>query len=256
MLEMIITTIRPEIIIHLAALSESEYIMKDPFETIYINGVVACKICDLIHRHRIKTRLFNTCSSEMFNGHKECLVKDDDRNFLPTWPYAYAKILSYHIVEYYRNKYGYCFSNGILFPTESKNRKQGFLMKKIKTHIENWNHKREVLNLGCLYSYRNMSHVDDVVDAICIILEQEKGDNYVISGEESYLVVDIVIRFYAKHNIELIKDGRRLLEKNTKETVVVFDESKEGLNINGCSEKLRSLGWRQKYSFDKMLEML
>jgi len=256
-LEMILTTIRPNKIIHLAALSESESIMKEPFETIYINGVVACKICEILHIHKINCRLFNTCSSEMFKGHKDYLIHDQDKFFLPTYPYAYGKILSYSIIEYYRNKYGYSFSNGILFPTESKRRKGGFLMKKIKDHIEEWKKNRTNLKLGNLYSNRNMLYVEDVVDAIYLILNQDKGDNYVICGDENYLIIDIIISFYKQYEIDLILKDNFLLEKKSNDIVIEF-EPRNGseINLRGCSKKLKELGWKIKYSFNDIINNL
>ena len=253
-LEMILTSIRPSKIIHLAALSESESIMKDPFETIYINGVVVCKICDILYRNKIQSRLFNTCSSEMFKGHIDYTIQDDDKFFVPTYPYSYGKILSYHMIEYYRKRYGCCFSNGILFPTESERRKSGFLMKKIKDHISVWGEKRERLKLGSLYSHRNMLHVDDVVEAICLILNQEKGDNYVISGEESNLVLDIVIKFYERHGIDLIVQDHCLVDRDTGDVVIEF-EGRNGseTKIDGCARRLKDLGWKVRYNLDEIL---
>lgn len=253
-LELVLTSIRPSKIIHLAALSESESIMKDPFETIYINGVVTCKICDILYRNKIQSRLFNTCSSEMFKGHMDCTIRDDDRFFLPTYPYSYGKILGYHMIEYYRKKYGCCFSNGILFPTESGRRKSGFLMKKIKDHIGVWRDKRERLKLGSLYSHRNMLHVDDVVEAIWLILNQEKGDNYVISGEESDLVLEIVIKFYEIHGIHLIIQEHSLLDRDTGDVVIEFEGMNGSeTNINGYARKLKELGWKVRYDLDGIL---
>lgn len=256
-LEIILTCIRPSKIVHLAALSESESISKDPFDTININGVVACKICDILYRNQIQSRIFNTCSSEMFKGHVNYIIQDDDKFFLPTYPYAYGKILSYHMIEYYRNKYGCCFSNGVLFPTESKRRKSGFLMKKIKDHIGSWKEKRERLKLGSLYSHRNMLHVDDVVEAICLILNQEKGDNYVISGEESNLVLDIVMKFYERHGIHLIIQDHFLLDRDTREIVVEFElRNGSETKIDGCAMRLKELGWKVRYGLDEIVDDL
>ena len=253
-----ITSIRPSKIIHLAALSESEPIMKDPFETIYINGVVACKICDIIHKHRLNVKLFNTCSSEMFKGHKNYLVTDDDKSFSPTYPYAYGKILSYSMVEWYRNKYGYCFSNGILFSTESRNRKEGFLMRKLKDHIDNWkNGKKEVLKLGNIFSYRNMLYVDDVVNAIHLIMKQDLGDNYVISDEESNLVMDIIINFYEKNGFQLIIKDNFIYDKESDNKIIEFStENADKINILGKSNLLKKIGWEIKYRLDNILDEL
>lgn len=256
-LEYILTSIKPNKIIHLAALSESEKIMKDAFDTIYINGVVACKICDILHKNNISTKFLNTCSSEIFKGHKNIVVNDDDRFFLPTYPYAFGKILSYNITEYYRNKYNYSFSNIILFPTESKNRKPGFLMSKIREHIESWKIKKEKLKLGCLYSYRNMLHVNDVVNAIKLILDQDKGNNYVIANDNSYLLLDIIIKFYKKHGICLVQNNNFLFELNTDDIVIEFEENQnENININGNSLKLKNLGWKIQYDLEHILEFI
>lgn len=255
-LEKIIQIVNPKKLIHLGAISESEENMKDIFETIEVNGLVTCKICDILHKNNIECRLFNAASSDMYKGHKDYVIQEDDTNFRPTYPYAYAKILGYSVVEYYRKKFGYLFSNGVLFTTESKDRKSCFLMKKLSLHINEWKNNKTILKLSSLESYRNLNLADDVVDAIELILEQPKGDNYLICSDEINKIVDIVKEFYKINHIELYEKDYRLIDKKTGLPVIEYSKpSQNDTKINGKCIKLKNFGWKS-CSLNQLLEKL
>jgi GDP-D-mannose dehydratase len=173
-------------------------------------------------------------------------------------PYSIAKTMGHNIVKFYRDNYNFPFSNGILFTIESPLKRKEFLLNKVANHIKNWNTDKTPLVLGSLDSNRILLHADDAANAIKVILEQNNGDDYIICGNENNKVSDIVSRMYNKININLEKDGNKLVDKNSKEVIIIIENINIGYdtqktNIIGYPQKLYNLGWRQKYDLDYIL---
>jgi len=260
-LEKVLTMIRPDIVIHLASISSAQYAFKHPIETLYSNGMAIAQICEIIHRKGWKTKLFNASSVEIYKGHVDYFVKEDEltHTYNPH-PYSIAKIMGQSMVDFYRNTYQSPFSNGILFTTESKYKRPEFLLNKMGKHIQQWKQGNQtVLKVGNLESYRNVIHASDVARAIRQIIQQENGDNYLICGYQSYKILDLVFRLYAFADIELIQIGNQLCEKNTGISVILMETNPEGLDttpidIRGEPTKLTKLGWKPFFSIDDILK--
>ena len=118
-LEQTLTIIQPDVIVHLASISSSHDALKNPIETLQSNGLLTVQLCDIIQRKGWSTKLFNASSSEMYKGHIDYAVQEDDRNMFHLHPYSIAKAMGHSMVEFYRTTYGLPFSNGVIFTTES-----------------------------------------------------------------------------------------------------------------------------------------
>jgi len=196
-LENFLSIVKPDIIIHLASLSSSSYAFYNPIETLYTNGMLVAHLCDIIHRNNWNTILFNAVSSDMYKGHERYMVSEDDTHKYHDHPYSIAKIMGSSIVDFYRKTYNYNFSNGIIFTTESKDKGDNFLLKKISNHIKDWKSgNRDPLEIGNLDSYRNIIHVSDVVSAIHTIINQNRGDTYLICNDNGNQMRDYVEKMY------------------------------------------------------------
>jgi GDP-mannose 4,6-dehydratase len=255
-LELNLHIIKPDIIIHLAGISSSIEAFKEPLYTLELNGMTVANICDIIYKNKWKTKLFNASSSEMFKGHINYDVKEEDHNMYHTHPYSIAKIMGHSIVEFYRLTYDLPFSNGVFFTIESKYKNGNFLLRKIADHSKKWKETNEPLKLGSLDSSRTILHASDAAKAIKIILEQNNGDNYIISGEDNIKILDLVLKVYSLNgiNIEVIDN---VLYSNNK-IVAVIENSNKGIdvsaiNITGTASKLYNLGWKQHYSIDDIV---
>lgn len=260
-LEYFLSCVKPDVIVHLAGISSSKRALEHEKQTIYTNGLATVNLCDIIHRRGWKDLiLFNASSSEIFKGDGEVMLSDElgfeFPNFNLTNPYAIAKTLGHSTIEYYRRMYGYNWSNGILFTTESKHKCGDFLLKKLSTHIQS----RRLIETGPLDSYRNMIHASDVARAIYTIVEQPFGDTYIVSNisNELYMMRDIVKQMYmlAGYTIEDRKTDKSLVDAQTGE--VLLRESGQGTDmyptkVNGNPCKLLQLGWKPMYALSHIL---
>jgi GDP-mannose 4,6-dehydratase len=258
-LDQTLSVIKPDIIVHLASISSSYYALHNPIETLHCNGFVTAKLCDIIHKKGWATKMFNASSSEIYKGHIEYDVKEDDHNMFHLHPYSIAKIMGHSIIEFYRNTYRLPFSNGVIFTTESPLKRPEFLLNKVVAHIKEWkNGNKAPLHVGNLDSYRNILHASDVARAIYTIVSQEKGDTYLICNDHSYKVYDLIIQLYMNSGIELERIDNSLYEISSKLKVVLIENKQFGFdstptNIRGEAKKLKELGWNPTVSIEMML---
>jgi GDP-mannose 4,6-dehydratase len=280
-----ILTVKPDIIVHLASISSSQYAYEHPVETLMTNGMLTATLCDIIHKQGLKTKLFNASSSEIYKGHVDYLVKEDDTHKYHLHPYSIAKTMGQSMVDFYRTTYGLPFSNGILFTTESERKRPEFLLNKVKQHVKLWNESgkesKKPLRVSNLDSYRNILHASDVAIAISIIIQQPIGDDYLICNDYSVKVYDLVLQIYSNNGISLMKIDDNTETTNDKDTI--FYDNETGLecliiennknqknqqnqkiqgnkgfdttptNIRGECVKLKQLGWKPKIEINDLL---
>ena len=257
-LELNLNIIKPDKIIHLSGVSSSIEAFKNPINALELNGMTVAYICEIIHKNKWTTKLFNASSSEMFKGHTNYHIAEDSHNMYHSHPYSIAKIMGHSIVEFYRNKYNLPFSNGILFTIESKYKNGDFLFNKIVSHTKKWKETFEPIKLGSLDSHRIILHGSDAATAIKVILEQTIGNNYVICGDTNAKIIDLVLKIYSLNGIDINCNINNTLYSNGK-IVAIIENTNEALdtvpiNITGTASKLNALGWYPKYSVDDILQ--
>jgi GDP-mannose 4,6-dehydratase len=265
-LEFFLDTIKPDIIIHLAGISNSADAYQNPIKTLEINGLVTAYLCDIIHKKQMKTILFNSSSSEMYKGHNIYKVDENDTHKYHLHPYSIAKIMGHNMVDFYRETYDLPFSNGIFFTIESKDKNNSFLLNKVSCHAKKWNKTKEVLVLGNLSSYRNILHAYDAANAIEKIIKSNKFGNYLICNTETHKVIDLVKYIYSLCEIELyeniIDDKTYYYENKTHLPVIELTSEQKGYdttitNIDGSPTKLLEMGWTPTiYIHDILCEIL
>jgi GDP-mannose 4,6-dehydratase len=263
-LEHYLTAIKPDIIIHLAAISSSKYAMDNPLETLNSNGMVVAEICEIIHRNRWKTtKFFNASSSEIYKGHVQRDVAEDDTHTYHNHPYSIAKILGKSVVEFYRDMYGHPFSNGVIFTTESPLKRPEFLLNKVAKHIREWSNTRDPLYVGNLDSHRTIIHASDVATAIRTIVVQPVGDTYLIcSTDKSRRVYDLVANLFDYAGIPVSAQNNTFYDDETNRPILVIqDDVYKGFennltNISGTPTKLLKLGWTPHYTTEMILKEL
>lgn len=262
LLEHNLSIIKPNAIVHLASISSSHYAFKNPIETIHCNGLLTALLCDIIYKKGWSTKIFNASSSEIYKGHIDYDVQEDDHNIFHLHPYSIAKTMGHNIVEFYRKTYGLPFSNGVIFTTESPLKRPEFLFNKVAAHIKSWkNGNKTVLQVGNLDSFRNILHASDVANAIHMIISQDKGDTYLICNDESHKVYDLVLKLYSLSGIEVDKKENALYEKSSCLQTIIIEDKQLGFestptNIRGEAIKLTELGWKPMKPIESIIDEL
>ena len=264
-LEYFVKMVNPDNIIHLAGISSSIEAFNNPTKSLQNNGMITAKLCEIIYKNNNKIRFFNASSSEIYKGHVNYFVKDNNNksinNTLHIHPYSIAKIMGQNIVQFYRTNYNLHFSNGIIFTTQSEKKSENFLLNKIAHYIRKWKKNKNInpLVLGDLSSYRNIIHPKDVIRAIKYILKHNCGDDYSICSYNSYSIYSLVEKLFIKAGIQVVKDDKtnNILEKITKKTIIIIRNinglDTKKINIEGYPYKLENLNWKIKFSIDDIL---
>jgi len=263
-LEMYLQSVQPDAIVHLAGISSSIKAFHHPTDTVKTNGLVAVKICEIIHKNNLKIKLFNASSSEIYKGHVKYFVKENDTNMFHQHPYSIAKTASHSMVDFYRNTYDLPFFNGIIFTTESPRKSCDFLLNKVARHVTRWkiNGERQTLRLGNLDSFRNILHAEDAAEAIHCIIKREKGDNYLICGYSSWKIYNVVMDIFEESGIKiqtLSENDSSLYDINVPDIPVIIIEGalKETdtaiIDIQGYPQKLLALGWKPTYDIKSLI---
>lgn len=251
----------PQACIHLSSITRTETGFSkenqnaSPLEVYRSDALVITEICDSIVKNALRCSVFNASSSEIYKGYGTYCVREDDNKFLPYNPYSIGKVLTTSLIQYYRKNYGKHFSNGIIFTTESQNRSNEFLLKKVSLYLAKLKEKISspqccppTLNIGSLCSSRIIQHTSDVAKAIKIIFEQPKGDDYIICGLEQKTCLELVLELCRIHGFEPWHTENSIFDKTSGRLLISYSTSEfsrqSETHISGRPEKLLSLGWK------------
>ena len=233
---------------NLAAQSHVRISFDQPVYTAQATGIGTLNLLEAIRLHNKDIRMYQASSSEMFgNSIDDDGYQRETTPMNPVSPYGCAKVFSYNICRNYRNSYDMFISNGILFNHESPRRGTNFVTNKvvkaavrIKLGLEN-----ELL-LGNLNATRDWGHAKDYVEAMWMLLQQEKSGDYVCSTGISHSVLELVEYVFGKLDL----DWKEYVKTDSK-----FLRPEELEDLKGDSIKLRNeTGWVPKYTFESMLD--
>jgi GDPmannose 4,6-dehydratase len=240
-------SIAPDEIYHLGAQSHVRVSFDMPEYTGDITGLGTLRILEAIRKTGIKTKFYQASSSEMFGA--TAPPQSEKTIFQPRSPYAAAKVYAYYIVQNYREAYGIFASNGILFNHESPRRGETFVTRKITraaTQIKLG--LKEKLYLGNLNAKRDWGFAGDYVEAMWMMLQQEKPDDFVIATGETHSVREFAEIVFTKLGLDYHKyvmvDHRYF--RPTEVDVLLGDSAK--------AKKI--LGWQPKISFENLIDMM
>lgn len=183
----LIYNIRPDEVFHLAAQSHVRVSFDMPEYTGDASGLGTTRILDAIRKSGVTTRFYQASTSEMFGSAKP--PQSEITPFEPRSPYAAAKVYAYWITRNYREAYDMFATNGILFNHESPRRGETFVTRKITRALAAIKAgKQKHLYLGNLDSKRDWGYAPEYVEAMWMILQQDKPDDYVIGTGESHTI--------------------------------------------------------------------
>ncbi|MBU2529214.1 GDP-mannose 4,6-dehydratase [bacterium] len=208
----VIYNIKPDEIYHLGAQSHVRVSFDIPEYTGNVTGLGTTRILEAIRKSGIKTKFYQASSSEMFGA--AAPPQSENTAFKPQSPYAAAKLYSYWMVRNFREGYGLFASNGILFNHESPRRGETFVTHKITRAVVNIvAGRQEKIYLGNLAAKRDWGFAPEYVEAMWLMLQQEKADDFVIGTGESHSVKEFVEESFSYAGIELEWKGEGEKEK-------------------------------------------
>ena len=247
----IIKKTKPNEIYNLAAQSHVAVSFKIPEYTSNADALGSLRILDSIVKLNKKIKFYQAGSSEMF-GKVQTFPQNEKTPFYPRSPYGVSKVYSHWITINYRESYKIFACNGILFNHESPLRGETFVTKKIVKglcNIKNGTQKK--LYLGNLYSKRDWGHAQDYVEAMWMILQYSKPEDWVISTGKQYSVKQFV-NLVAKYlKLKITWRGSGINEKAFLNKQPIIEIKKEYFrpadveNLKGDASKAKKiLKWK------------
>jgi GDPmannose 4,6-dehydratase len=263
----IIQETQPDEIYNLAAMSHVKVSFDTPEYTANADGIGTLRLMEALRILGLekKTRIYQASTSELYGLVQEVPQKETTP-FYPRSPYAVAKLYAYWIVVNYREAYNMYACNGILFNHESPRRGETFVTRKITMAVANIaSGLQDTLYLGNLNALRDWGHAKDYVEAMWLILQQEKAEDFVIATGVTTSVRDFIKLAFQEVGIELNFTGEGLNEKGTvascsnpdyqlpvgKQVVAVdpeyFRPTEVELLIGDPTKAKTKLGWTPHY---------
>lgn len=261
----IVKEVQPDEVYNLAAQSHVKTSFEVPEYTAQTDALGVLRILEAIRILGLaeKTKFYQASTSELFSG-KEQGPQSETTPFCPKSPYGAAKLYAYFITKVYRESYNMFACNGILFNHESKRRGENFVTRKITLAAARISlGLQEKLYLGNLNAKRDWGHAKDYVEAMWLMLQQEKPDDYVVATGQTYSVREFCEIAFKKAGIELKWQGEGVEEKGTdkKTGKVIVEVSPEFFRpsevealLGDASKAEEKLGWSPKINFRQLVE--
>lgn len=265
-LNRLIEKVNPDEIYNLAAQSHVQVSFEVPEYTAETDAIGTLRLLDAIKESGINTRFYQASTSELFGGMPGTAPQLETTPFYPRSPYGAAKLYAYWVTINYREAYNLFACNGILFNHESPRRGETFVTRKITRAVcRIVTGKQDKLSLGNLDAKRDWGYAGDYVEAMWLMLQQDKPDDYVIATGETVTVrrfvelafkeVDIHIKWQGKGLEEKgydCKTGKLLVDVNPK----YFRPTEVDLLLGDPSKAEKQLGWKRKVDLKGLIEMM
>ena len=264
-LNRILEKTQPDEIYNLAAQSHVKYSFDIPEYTAEVDAIGTLRFLDAIKEVGIKTKFYQASTSELYGKVQE-IPQTEKTPFYPRSPYAAAKLYAYWVVVNYREAYDLFACNGILFNHESPRRGKTFVTRKITRAAVNIKlGKQEKLFLGNLNAKRDWGYAPDYVEAMWLMLQQDKPNDYVIATNETHTIKEFAELAFKHVQININWKGKGMEEKGIdKETGKVIIETDpqffrptEVDILIGNPEKAKTeLGWEPKVKFEELVKIM
>ncbi|TVL82095.1 GDP-mannose 4,6-dehydratase [Brachyspira hyodysenteriae] len=247
-LSRILEKIQPDEIYNLAAQSHVRVSFDMPEYTADVTGLGTIRLLDAIKETQIKTKFYQASTSELYGKVVET-PQTEKTPFYPRSPYACAKVYSYWITVNYRESYDMYACNGILFNHESPRRGETFVTKKITHAIARiLNKEQDKLYLGNLDSKRDWGYAKDYVEAMWLMLQQEKADDYVIATGETHSVREFLDEAFGLVGL----DWKKYVEIDPR----YYRPTEVDLLLGDPTKAKEKLGWKPKTTFKELVKIM
>ena len=270
----IIQEVQPDEIYNLGAMSHVKVSFDSPEYTANVDGIGTLRILEAVRLLGLtqKTRIYQASTSELYGLVQE-VPQSETTPFYPRSPYAVAKLYGYWITVNYREAYDMFACNGILFNHESPLRGETFVTRKITRAVAQIALKEEdCLFLGNLDAKRDWGHAKDYIEAMWLILQQDKPEDFVIATGETTTVRDFVKMAFEEIGVELEFKGTEENEEafvksssnpeyalEVGQKVVAVDPkyyrpTEVELLIGDPTKSKTKLGWEPKYDLPALVK--
>jgi GDPmannose 4,6-dehydratase len=264
-LSRLVEQIEPDEIYNLAAQSNVGVSFEQPEYTADVDGLGTLRLLDSIREARVKTRLYQASTSELYGKVQE-IPQNEETPFHPRSPYGCAKLYAYWIVRNYREAYDMFACNGILFNHESPRRGKRFVTRKITQAAARIKAgKQEKLYLGNLNAKRDWGYAPEYVEAMWLMLQQDQPEDYVIATGETHTVREFAALAFKHAGFELTWEGEneeeKGIDKQTGEVLVEVDPkyyrpAEVDLLLGDPSRARKKLGWEPEVSFNGLVRIM
>ncbi|WKT77733.1 GDP-mannose 4,6-dehydratase [Lysinibacillus fusiformis] len=263
----LISEIKPDEVYNLAAMSHVHVSFGTPEYTANADGMGTLRLLEAIRILGLekKTRIYQASTSELYGKVQET-PQSETTPFYPRSPYAVAKMYAYWITVNYREAYNIFACNGILFNHESPLRGEAFVTRKITKAVANIKcGNQNCLYLGNLNAKRDWGFAGDYVEAMWLMLQQEKPEDFVIATGETRTVREFVECAFSEAGIDLEWQGTEINERGidraTGQVIVAVDPqlfrpTEVELLLGDPKKAKEKLGWESKTSFQQLVQMM
>ncbi|MCX6887299.1 MAG: GDP-mannose 4,6-dehydratase [Verrucomicrobia bacterium] len=238
----------PEEIYNLGAQSHVRVSFDNPEYTTDTNATGTTRLLEAIRESGIKPRFYQASSSEMY-GKVQAVPQNEETPFYPRSPYAASKVYGFWITVNYRESYNLHATNGILFNHESPRRGENFVTRKITCAVAQiLAGLQNKLYLGNLDAKRDWGYAKEYVEAMWLMLQQPKGDDYVVATGETHSVREFLQEAFSYVNLDW--------EKHVELDPRYLRPTEVDLLLGDASKAKRQLGWEPKTQFSHLVRIM
>lgn len=240
--------LQPDEIYHLGAQSHVRVSFDIPEYTADITALGTIRILEAIRETGVRPRFYQASSSEMFGKVAE-IPQCETTPFHPRSPYAVSKVFAYWATVNYRESYDMFACNGILFNHESPRRGETFVTRKITraiAYIKAGLQKK--LYLGNLDAKRDWGYAKEYVEAMWLMLQQDKPDDYVIATGETHSVREFCEAAFAHAGL----DWQKYVEIDQR----YFRPAEVDVLVGNAAKAKKQLGWEPQTKFKDLVRLM
>jgi len=243
----IIRDVAPDEIYNLGAQSHVRVSFDIPEYTGEVTALGSVRLLEAIREAHIPTKFYQASSSEMFGNAPA--PQNENTPLLPRSPYAAAKLYAHWMTTTYREGYGLFACSGILFNHESPRRGETFVTRKITKAVARIHAGRQQkLFLGNLDARRDWGFAGDYVEAMWLMMQQDKPDDYVIATGETHSVRDFLEEAFGRMDM----DWKKYVEIDPR----YYRPAEVDLLLGDASKAKSKLNWKPKVHFRELVHMM
>jgi GDPmannose 4,6-dehydratase len=239
---------QPDEVYNLAAQSFVGASFQQPILTSDITGIGTLRVLDAIKENVPDAKFYQASSSEMYGNHSNIL--DEKSSFRPTSPYGVAKVFSHHMTHHYGETYNIFACCGILFNHESPLRGLEFVTRRITYNLARIKYGNiSKFTLGNIKAKRDWGFAGEYVEAMWLMLQQQKPDDYVIATGESHSVEEFLSLATEYAGLGDWKDLVEINEANMRPMDI------DNL-VGNASKAKEKLNWKPKRGFKELVKIM